>query len=248
MVSHRFLIRHEEISMSDTTAAQAKLLVKLHGQGSRTIELANDVFTIGRKAGNDLSVDDHTVSGHHARIIKVQAVYFLEDLKSTNGSSVNGMRVDRHQLKDSDVITIGQHRIIFQEAAAPTAAAPSLSSLVDETMVISAEVSGASAASLSPRVVVTHGSTDRLEYLLNKPVSSIGSQQGAAIRLTGWFAPKSAAQIIQRGGVYFVSLAQGGKTLLVNGQDVAGQQQLKNGDHIQVAGVSLTFYWVGSRK
>jgi pSer/pThr/pTyr-binding forkhead associated (FHA) protein len=231
--------------MAHAASAQARLLVKLHGQGSRTIEIVNDVFTIGRKAGNDLPIDDHTVSGHHARIVKVQAVHFLEDLKSTNGSSVNGARVDRHQLRDSDVITIGQHRIIFQEPAAPTAAAPVPSSAVDETMVISGRESGVSAASLSAKVVVTHGSTDRPEYLLNKPVSSIGSQQGAAIRLTGWFAPKSAAQIIHRGGAYFVSLAQGGKTLLVNGQDVTGQQQLKNGDHIQVAGVSLTFYWLG---
>jgi len=231
--------------MAHAASAQARLLVKLHGQGSRTIEIVNDVFTIGRKAGNDLPIDDHTVSGHHARIVKVQAVHFLEDLKSTNGSSVNGARVDRHQLRDSDVITIGQHRIIFQEPAAPTAAAPVPSSAVDETMVISGRESGVSAATLSAKVVVTHGSTDRPEYLLNKPVSSIGSQQGAAIRLTGWFAPKSAAQIIHRGGAYFVSLAQGGKTLLVNGQDVTGQQQLKNGDHIQVAGVSLTFYWLG---
>lgn len=231
--------------MAHAASAQARLLVKLHGQGSRTIEIVNDVFTIGRKAGNDLPIDDHTVSGHHARIVKVQAVHFLEDLKSTNGSSVNGARVDRHQLRDSDVITIGQHRIIFQEPAAPTAAAPVPSSAVDETMVISGRESGVSATSLSAKVVVTHGSTDRPEYLLNKPVSSIGSQQGAAIRLTGWFAPKSAAQIIHRGGAYFVSLAQGGKTLLVNGQDVTGQQQLKNGDHIQVAGVSLTFYWLG---
>lgn len=231
--------------MAHAASAQARLLVKLHGQGSRTIEIVNDVFTIGRKAGNDLPIDDHTVSGHHARIVKVQAVYFLEDLKSTNGSSVNGARVDRHQLRDSDVITIGQHRIIFQEPAAPTAAAPAPSPAVDETMVISGRESSVSAASLAAKVVVTHGSTDRPEYLLNKPVSSIGSQQGAAIRLTGWFAPKSAAQIIHRGGAYFVSLAQGGKTLLVNGQDVTGQQQLKNGDHIQVAGVSLTFYWLG---
>jgi len=234
--------------MADTTSAQATLLVKLHGQGSRTNDLMNDVFTIGRKAGNDLPIDDHTVSGHHARIVKVQAVYFLEDLKSTNGSSVNGMRVDRHQLRDSDVITIGRHRMIFQERAAQAAAPPPPPSFADETMVISGGESDAADASPSATVVVTHGSTDQPEYLLNKPVSSIGSQQGAAIRLTGWFAPRAAAQIIQRGGTYFASLGQGGKTLRVNGQDVTGQQQLKNGDHIQVAGVSLTFYRLGSRK
>lgn len=231
--------------MAHTITDSAKLLVKLQGQGSRIIEIPNDSFTIGRKAGNDLPIDDHTVSGQHARIVKVQSVYFLEDLKSTNGTSVNGKQVERHQLRDADVITIGQHRIIFQEPAAPGQPTPSDSLNLDETMVISGK---GVVASASAKVLVTGGKTDQLEYLLSKPVSLIGSQEGAAIRLTGWFAPKSAAQIFQRGGTYVVCQSQGGKHLLVNGKEVAGQQQLKNGDQIQVAGVTLTFYLLSSGK
>ena len=62
------------------------------------------------------------------------------------------------------------------------------------------------------------------------------------IRLTGWFAKKSAATIARRGHSYAISPSQGTKSLLVNGTNVVGQQVLKNGDQIEVAGVQLTFY------
>ena len=103
--------------MGNILTDSAKLLVKLRGQGSRSIDLTADTFTIGRKPDNDLPIDDHTVSSRHAKIVRVQSVYFLEDLKSTNGTAVNGKPVERAQLHDADVITIGQHRIIFQDNA-----------------------------------------------------------------------------------------------------------------------------------
>ena len=228
--------------MSHTATDCAKLFVKQQGQGSRTIDLASDPYTIGRKAGNDLAIDDPSVSGQHARIVKIQSVYFLEDLKSTNGTLVNGKRIDRHQLRDADVITIGQHRIIFQEPPATAFCTPASASDMDHTMVIDARDVSASVTTSRAKILVTQGKTDRLEYRLTKPATLIGSQEGAAIRLTSWFAPKSAAQIFQRGGAYFVSRSQGAKRLAVNGQEVSGQQQLKNGDQITVAGITLVFY------
>ena len=66
--------------MPKTLPQPATLLVKLHGQDSRHIELTNETLTIGRKADNTLAIEDPAVSGHHARIVKVQAVFFLEDL------------------------------------------------------------------------------------------------------------------------------------------------------------------------
>jgi hypothetical protein len=86
-----------------------------------------------------------------------------------------------------------------------------------------------------------------LDYHLAKSANLIGSQDGAAIRLTGWFAPKSAALITQRGDAYSISPSQGSKKLLVNGKDVSGQQQLKDGDLIEVAGVTMTFYVVSPK-
>jgi pSer/pThr/pTyr-binding forkhead associated (FHA) protein len=230
--------------MSNTATTSAKLLVKLQGQGSRTIDIASDTFTIGRRADNDLPIDDHTVSGQHAKITRVQAVYFLEDLKSTNGTCLNGKPIDRAQLRDADVVTIGQHRIIFQDCAPAPAAALSGSIDTEQTMAISSKAMHAGQPATTANVLVTAGKTERMEYHLTKPTNLIGSQEGAAVRLTGWFAPKSAALISNRGGVYSISPSQGIKKLLVNGNEISSQQQLKNGDLIEVAGVSMTFYVV----
>ncbi|HKT33650.1 MAG TPA: FHA domain-containing protein [Nitrospira sp.] len=226
--------------MGNLVTESAKLLVKLHGRGSRSIELTGDSFTIGRKAENDLTIDDHTVSNRHAKILRVQSVYFIEDLKSTNGTVVNGKSVDRTQLHDADVITIGQHRIIFQDSAPSQTVCESGSSDLDQTMAIS----GKPGPLITAKVVVTSGKTDRLEYHLAKAANLIGSQEGAAIQLTGWFAPKTAALISSRGSGFTISPSQGGKRLLVNGTEVSAPQHLKDGDVIEVAGVSMTFYIV----
>jgi pSer/pThr/pTyr-binding forkhead associated (FHA) protein len=225
--------------MAHLVTDSAKLLVKLHGQGSRSIDLAGDTFTIGRKPENDLTIDDHTVSSRHAKIVKVQSVHFLEDLKSTNGTAVNGTAIDRVQLHDADVITIGQHRLIFQDNAPSHTASPSPPTDMDHTIAISGKHLS---AGISAKVLVTRGKTDRLEYSLTKTANLIGAQEGAVIKLTGWFAPKAAALISARGCLFTISPSEGTKRLVVNGKEVSAQQSLKDGDVIEVAGVSITFY------
>ena len=234
--------------MPEALTQPATLLVKLHGKGSQQIELTHKTVTIGRKADNTLAIDDPAVSGHHARIVKIQAVFFLEDLKSTNGTAINGQSITRHQLHDADVITIGQHRIVFQEQATACTMATPPSVDVDRTIALTGSNRTAEEPALSAKILVVAGKTDRLEYSLGKQVSLIGSQDGAAIRLTGWFAPKSAARIAQRGQNYTISPSQDTKSLLVNGTDVVGQQILKDGDQIEVAGVQLTFYLLSGSK
>ena len=234
--------------MPETLPQPATLLVKLHGQGARNIELTLETLTIGRKADNTLVIEDPAVSGHHARIVKVQAVFFLEDLKSTNGTAINGLPVTRHQLRDADVITIGQHRLVFQENATSSTAAPAPFVDLDRTTVLRRTDRTPDSPTLTAKVLIVAGKTDRLEYPLTKQVNVIGSQDGAVIRLTGWFAPKSAATISRRGHSYTLSRSQGAKSLLVNGTDVVGQQDLKDGDQIEVAGVKLTFYLLSGKK
>lgn len=234
--------------MPEALTQPATLLVKLHGKGSQQIELTHETVTIGRKADNTLAIDDPAVSGHHARIVKIQAVFFLEDLQSTNGTTINGQSITRHQLHDADVITIGQHRLVFQEQATADTTTPALSVDLDRTIALTGLNRPDKEPALSAKVLVVAGKTDRLEYPLDKQVTLIGSQDGAAIRLTGWFAPKSAARIAQRGRSYSISPSQGTKSLLVNGTHVVGQQVLKNGDQINVAGVQLTFYLLSGSK
>jgi pSer/pThr/pTyr-binding forkhead associated (FHA) protein len=234
--------------MPETLPQPATLLVKLHGKGSRHFALTHETVTIGRKADNTLVIEDPAVSGHHARIVKVQAVFFLEDLMSTNGTAINGRPITRHQLRDTDLITIGQHRLVFQENATASTTAPAPFVDLDRTTVLRGTDRTSDRPTLTAKVLIVAGESDRLEYSLTKQVNVIGSQDGAVIQLTRWFAPKSAATIARRGNSYSISPSQGVKSLLVNGTDVGEQQDLKDGDQIEVAGVKLTFCLLSGTK
>jgi ABC-type multidrug transport system ATPase subunit len=71
---------------------------------------ASDV-RIGRAPDNDLVLDDDLlVSRHHAELRVLPAgKYELVDLGSSNGTFVNGRRVERTELEELDVVSIGQH-------------------------------------------------------------------------------------------------------------------------------------------
>ena len=70
-------------------------------------------LTIGRRDTNDVVIEDPAVSGHHAKIDSLEDRFVLIDLQSKNGSFVNEQMVNSHWLKHEDVITIGEHSLIF---------------------------------------------------------------------------------------------------------------------------------------
>jgi len=227
--------------MPQTTTQRAALLVKLHDAESREHDLSQDVYAIGRKADNDLAIDDPAVSAHHARIIKIHAVYFIEDLQSTNGTLVNAKRIDRHQLHDADVIMIGRHRLIFRDGSISPGTGARAPEDLDHTMVLTGHAARRDREVSPANVRVLSGKTDQREYLLLRQISLVGSAADAVVKLTGWFAPSRAALITRRGQTYFVSKIRGGKPLSVNGHPVEKEQELKDKDCIEVAGTTLLF-------
>ena len=70
-------------------------------------------LTIGRRDTNDVVIEDPAVSGHHAKIDELKDRFVLIDLQSKNGSFVNEQLVNSHWLRHEDVITIGEHSLIF---------------------------------------------------------------------------------------------------------------------------------------
>lgn len=69
---------------------------------------------LGRKGDNDVVVKDPYISKNHFNIIKDENQYFLEDLKSSNGTFLNGERLlDVIRLKNGDRIRIGNIEFLF---------------------------------------------------------------------------------------------------------------------------------------
>ncbi|MEX0729735.1 MAG: FHA domain-containing protein [Aquisalimonadaceae bacterium] len=92
----------------------ATLALLVDGVLVNSFPLDAEETRIGRAADNEIRIDDLAVSGHHARIERIPNRYmdgindyFLRDLGSTNGTLVNGQRIERIHLRPEDEIRIG---------------------------------------------------------------------------------------------------------------------------------------------
>jgi membrane-bound lytic murein transglycosylase D len=83
-------------------------------QGRRG-EFDQEVIRLGRKADNDVSLSDNVVSSYHAEIRRKGSGYIVVDLESTNGTFVNGERVDGKQpLRSRDKIEVGENGPVIE--------------------------------------------------------------------------------------------------------------------------------------
>jgi DNA-binding NtrC family response regulator len=78
-----------------------------------TVKVAQPSFRIGSRQGNDLQLDDPTVSRIHFEISLDEQGYRLRDLGSKNGTYVDGYRTADIYLKDGCRISVGETLLIF---------------------------------------------------------------------------------------------------------------------------------------
>lgn len=82
-------------------------------EGSRFVSL-HVVTTIGRGKDCDVVLDDGQASRRHAEVRKVGGSYVVTDLKSKNGTYVNGSPVSSWTLREGDLISIGNAQMVFR--------------------------------------------------------------------------------------------------------------------------------------
>jgi diguanylate cyclase (GGDEF)-like protein len=82
--------------------------------------LTADEITIGRARECTIRIDDGGISRQHAKIVQSGGEYWLEDLRSRNGTFVAGSKITRHRLTEGDRLGIGpavELRFAFTDAA-----------------------------------------------------------------------------------------------------------------------------------
>jgi pSer/pThr/pTyr-binding forkhead associated (FHA) protein len=94
------------------TLSPARYLVADDGE---TFALRGDVTHVGRGIAADVRLDDHTVSARHAIIVARAAAVRILDDRSTNGTVVNGRRVDESELRDGDVVVLGRVVLTYRD-------------------------------------------------------------------------------------------------------------------------------------
>jgi chromosome segregation ATPase len=93
-------------------------LVCLTSDQPRRYPIIKKTMTIGRSSECDIQILTHFVSREHARLTIGREGVMIEDLGSTNGVFVNSVRVDRHELRHSDLVTVGETQFRFLETMA----------------------------------------------------------------------------------------------------------------------------------
>ncbi len=97
----------------------ALLLLRDRGE-KRRFPISHDVLTIGRGEGCDLRIPLGEVSRRHCSLIKSDDGLQIQDIGSSNGTFVNGKRIQETILRPGDQIRIGSLRFIVQINGEPT--------------------------------------------------------------------------------------------------------------------------------
>lgn len=230
----------------------AKLILSLDGVVIRDIKIDQDRISIGRKAHNEVVIDNLAVSGEHSVVSRLGNDIFIEDLGSTNGTLVNGELIKRHLLQDNDMIEVGKYKLKFVAEKVVRPAADDF----EKTMIIRSPMAGQAApAPAAAAAPVSHAAA--------APVSApaaAAARVGALQILTGSHAGKEleltknlttigktgeqVAVVTRRPQGYFITHVDGPRHPVVNGVELDAQAQaLHEHDVIELAGIKMEFFY-----
>jgi two-component system cell cycle response regulator len=110
-------LRSTDFGVGPTTQPLVRdraMLLRMDGVGAgQILSVAQTPFTMGRHATNQLPIDDDSISRFHARFLREDGKYFVEDLDSRNGTFLQGKRVTRAEIRDDDWVQLGA-RVAFR--------------------------------------------------------------------------------------------------------------------------------------
>ena len=232
----------------------AKLVLGFNGQTLHEYPLDQETVTIGRKTDNDIHIDNLAVSGNHAKILTILNDSFIEDLDSTNGTYINGNKINKHALKNGETITIGKHELKYVNE-------PTFTDTFEKTMIIRPDAAGMpeqdqTGTNLEKYIgkiasdLASTGTADTEETGAASLKFLNGANSGKDLDLTkilttlGKPGVQVAAITRRPTGYYLIAVdaASSPSNPMVNGVEIGQQAQpLKHGDEIVVAGIKMHF-------
>jgi pSer/pThr/pTyr-binding forkhead associated (FHA) protein len=191
----------------------------------REYSITKERTTIGRKAHNDIQIDNLAVSGEHAMIVTILNDSFLEDLGSTNGTLVNGQAIKKHFLQANDVVEIGKYKLKYHtDQPAQGALSDFEKTIVMRAPPAAARDEGGGTATVTAikpglRDTVVNPEMMRSQAGMNTATRTSGiTQTGGFMRTgaiqTGGVSPAATGQAV--GSVQILSGASAGKELPLN--------------------------------
>lgn len=189
-------------------------------------------ITIGRAEGNDIRINNLSVSRRHAKIIREQREYLLLDLESSNGTYVNGVRVSRVKIASGDKIGIGKHVLLFGDASRQVT--DLFPSDLEQTVMVSR-------ARMAPALRVFMPGQREHAVSITGQYLRIGRGPGNDVRIADWFVDMAQAEIQREGLVFRLLDVSHNKTTMLNDMPVPDDAWLNDNDIIQMGMSRLIF-------
>jgi pSer/pThr/pTyr-binding forkhead associated (FHA) protein len=228
--------------------------------------LIRSEISIGRQASNLICLTERNVSRHHARLVRRDGRYVLEDLSSYLGTRLNGTRIAAPTaLKDGDRMVIGDYRLALtiDRPLTVTGVGPQInghSAVTKATEVAppmepskaapSVAGTGTGEVDLTPsppgRLVAMTAPLRGQEFVLSGASLIIGRTSDNDIVLPHKSISRHHAKILRDGQRYVVVDLQSGNGVKVNGADYR-RVELKSGDILALGRMRLRFVAAGDR-
>lgn len=220
----------------------SKLILSVAGKTPKEYRLDKERIHIGRRPGNDIQLEDATVSGQHAVVITILNDSFLEDMGSTNGTKVNGNPVKKCFLQQGDKIEIGNFSLTYVHEAPPAKD-------FERTVVLKP----AAASAMLPSSVSAPSETPPAQPMpVEKSAAAIkllsgpgaGRELSIVKNLTTFGKPGvQVAVISRRPQGFFIAHVDGEKPPLLNGAAIGFQvRPLRHKDILELAGIKMQFF------
>jgi hypothetical protein len=111
----RHLVQAEAVGYAERVkhVTLSRLIVQGQSGAMNALPLNRDSYAIGRHRTNDIVITDPKVSGFHARLDRTSNGFTLTDLKSRNGTWINGKRIESEALENGAEIGVGSARLLY---------------------------------------------------------------------------------------------------------------------------------------
>jgi pSer/pThr/pTyr-binding forkhead associated (FHA) protein len=207
-----------------------KLIITDDEGKTTVVPLVRDEITIGRKEGNTIRLTERNISRAHARLIRTNGTFIIEDLVSYNGVKVNGIPVDGpRSVEDGDRISIGDYQLSLRS---------------DRPLAAPAPMARPAEPPPYPRLVMLGPPDAGSEIALDQPEMIVGRTDENAIVINHRSISRQHARIDLKDGCVRLYDLQSANGIRVNGQDFT-EVELRRGDLVELGTVRLRFVAAG---
>ncbi len=210
-------------------------LVICDDEGKTTIvPLIRDEITVGRLEGNTIRLTDRNISRHHARLIRKDDLFIIEDLNSLCGTKINGKPVAKkaQKITPKDQITIGDYSLSIRT---DVSAEVPLGKQMDP-----GDSAGIGKVASRARLVMLTDPSPGLDVELTADLYVLGRSDDANFRINHPSISRAHTRLDHSDGEWTISDLDSINGILINGLK-KDDYVLKSGDIVQLGVVQLRY-------